>query len=641
MGEKTHRNALTAGYKLHWYIIRSVLGQGGFGITYLAFDSNLQREVAIKEYLPSELVVRDRNSLVQPVSESHVESYSAGLERFIQEAQTLARFKHPNIVPVLAVFEENNTGYMVMNYEHGHSLQQTLSGRNTLAENEVIRILFPILDGLEEVHKAGFIHRDLKPANIFLREDGSPLLLDFGSARYSLGKRTNTLTSMVSPGYAPYEQYHSKGDDQGPWTDIYGMGATLYRAVTGIPPADAISRSKALLDTSSDIYVPAAEICGGNYSKGLLYSIDRALRFKHQDRPQTVSQWRDEFRTGDVVDTISLKISPADQRTRPATIPGTGKSSQRRSTRSYVYLMFLIVIAALLYRYQDIAIDIGTNVMTAAEPDETVTLLNTIDEDKNLIDLTKAKDVVQRESELIGGPVPEEVMPEATIIRVEEQEQMEVQKLKEIESREQALEKQQQLAVKIRQENLEKQQQLALQEQLLEEEHRRIEEKRKTELYQKEIMAVRIEEEQHKQAEIKRTADFNRLLYEAQQSSAEGDFNLSVLKYEKALAIFPDNKEARSGLNRARAVREICSGIIGEWLWFNGGLTVFIEKGIVTGEHRYLGRNKGKWKCSDPALRKFTILWENRSSYDLTLSADKNALNGINREGVRISGKRK
>ena len=160
-----------------------ILGQGGFGITYLAYDSNLDEDVAIKEYLPIELAVREGDYSVHPVSEDHGNNFQWGLERFISEARTLTRFKHPNIVRVRNVFEDNNTAYMVMEYEEGESLQELLSRRKTMEEAEILNILLPILGGLQLIHEKKFIHRDIKPANIFIRKDGSPVLLDFGSAR--------------------------------------------------------------------------------------------------------------------------------------------------------------------------------------------------------------------------------------------------------------------------------------------------------------------------------------------------------------------------------------------------------------------------------------------------------------------------
>jgi serine/threonine protein kinase/tetratricopeptide (TPR) repeat protein len=295
MATSSHRNALKPGYRVHWYQIEKILGQGGFGITYLADDTNLNQKVAVKEYLPVEVAFREGDYSVHPVSENHSESYQWGLERFLEEARTLARFDHPNIVRVLSVFEMNNTAYMVMRYESGHSFQQMLPKRATLDEERLAEILFPVLDGLRLVHEAGFIHRDVKPANIFVRGDGSPVLLDFGSARQSLGEATRTLTTLVSPGYAPFEQYYSKSDKQGPWTDIYGLGATLYRAVVGVPPMNAVDRSEGIIKKSQDPLVPAAQAAVGRYSKQFLDAIDWSLRFDETARPQSIDEWKRGF----------------------------------------------------------------------------------------------------------------------------------------------------------------------------------------------------------------------------------------------------------------------------------------------------------------------------------------------------------
>jgi len=324
-----HRNSLQPGYKLHWYHIIKILGHGGFGITYLAHDTNLDQQVAIKEYLPTDLAVREGDISVHPVSEGHRESYEWGLERFISEARTLAKFKHPNIVRVLSVFTENNTAYMVMEYEHGEPMDALLKNRKTIEEEKLKSILMPMLDGLEEVHKEGFIHRDIKPPNIYIRTDGSPVLLDFGSARQSLGIQTKTLTTLVSPGYAPFEQYTSKSDKQGPWTDIYGLGATMYRAVTGIGPTDAMDRSEALLHTNKDVYVPAARIAHDNYSEELLAAIDHAMMFKTDERPQSISEWRKELDTGIV--NIATASEAETVAVNPATITDDDQAADEKN----------------------------------------------------------------------------------------------------------------------------------------------------------------------------------------------------------------------------------------------------------------------------------------------------------------------
>ena len=330
-----HRNALPEGHRIHWYVVRQLLGQGGFGITYLAEDTNLGRMVAIKEYLPEDMAFREDNSSVHPLSPEITESYDWGLDRFISEAQTLARFKHPNIVHVFSVFRENNTAYMIMEYEQGQGLDRILKERKTLPEQELMNILLPLLDGLEQVHGFGFIHRDIKPPNIYIRGDGSPVLLDFGSARQSLGERSQTLTAMFSPGFAPFEQYTGKGVFQGPWTDIYGLGATLYRAVTGRAPANAMDRSEALLHNARDCYMPLTEIKPEGYSPALLSAIDQALSFKHQDRPQTIADWRTNLTQSGPANTTTIVIdrNPAPAKPVQKTVATGGTANISRGDR--------------------------------------------------------------------------------------------------------------------------------------------------------------------------------------------------------------------------------------------------------------------------------------------------------------------
>ncbi|MGH8647043.1 MAG: protein kinase domain-containing protein, partial [Gammaproteobacteria bacterium] len=352
MERKTDRNALQTGYRLHWYELNETLGRGCFGITYLARDLNLAQLVAIKEYLPVELALRDIDLSVCPLSEHSSEAYHQGLQRFIREARTLARFNHPNIVRVLSVFEENRTAYMVMSYEDGESLDNLLSQGKRFSEAELKSIVLPILEGLTDVHRGGFIHRDIKPANIFIRKrDGSPVLLDFGSARQTLPGDTRSLTSVVSPGYAPFEQYSGNGEKQGPWTDIYGLGATLYRAVVGVSPTDALARSEALLKTSRDSVVSATEAAGGGYySRKFLQAIDHAIRFDERERPKTVTQWACALRGQDnPQETLSElpRITNPDAKMEALTLVVTsGASESKARPFSRVALVLLLAGAA-------------------------------------------------------------------------------------------------------------------------------------------------------------------------------------------------------------------------------------------------------------------------------------------------------
>ena len=288
-----YRNAIPEGERIGSYRIEKILGQGGFGITYLAHDEKLERQVAIKEYFPEEFCQREDNYEVNPRPGDGEKIYAWGLERFLGEGKTLAKFKHPNIVRVIDYLEQNKTAYIVMEYEHGNDLQNKLRRKRTLTPDELLKLYVPLLDGLAQVHQAGFIHRDIKPANIFIREDGSPVLIDFGSSRQGIASRTRALTTLVSPGYAPFEQYNSDSvGKQGPWTDIYALGASMYRTLFGRSPPDALSRAEKLLGGGDDPYVSAASLGRDQCPASLLQGIDEALAFLPGDRPQSIEAWR-------------------------------------------------------------------------------------------------------------------------------------------------------------------------------------------------------------------------------------------------------------------------------------------------------------------------------------------------------------
>lgn len=274
--------ALPLGFKLHEYRIDSVLGQGGFGITYLATDVHLNAKVAVKEYLPEEFATRSSDKSVSPRRIEDREFYQHALDCFLIEARTLATFRHPNIVRVARFFEANETAYMVLEYERGKSLKSWWRTHADISEHELLALLLPLLDGLAVVHETGYLHRDIKPDNIYVRQDdGSLVLLDFGAARQTAGT-TDGMSSVVTPGYGPIEQ-HENGN-QGPWTDIYALGATLYYMITGKKPPPSPERTGAI-----DPMIPAEEAGKGRFSPEFLRAIDWALKPLPEDRPQNIA----------------------------------------------------------------------------------------------------------------------------------------------------------------------------------------------------------------------------------------------------------------------------------------------------------------------------------------------------------------
>ena len=289
MTEET--NALPTGYSLHRYQIEGVLGAGGFGITYRAMHEALENEVAIKEYFPAEWAYRDRNgTTVRPNAQGQVPakngeppSYDWGLQRFLDEAKILVQINHPCVVRVRDYFTANGSAYIVMEFEEGESMSALLQRGGILPERELRRLLADVLPALEAVHGQGYLHRDLKPSNLYMRKvDGRVMLIDFGAARQALGRRSRSVTSVVTPGYSPIEQYVTVGEDYGPWTDIYALGAVLYRCITGAPPVEAPGR------VLKDPVQPAIEAGAGLYSHGLLQVVDQALAVRPEDRFQSV-----------------------------------------------------------------------------------------------------------------------------------------------------------------------------------------------------------------------------------------------------------------------------------------------------------------------------------------------------------------
>jgi serine/threonine protein kinase len=336
--------SLPAGYRINEYHIERPLGGGGFGITYLARDGNLQLPVAIKEYFPSDLVTRgaDQSVKVRGGDNQHQEQYDWGLERFLDEARALATFRHPNIVRVLRYFRENGTAYIVMEYESGQPLKRWVPHNAPLSQRSLLSIIYPVLDGLEAVHKTGFLHRDIKPDNIYVRADGTPVLLDFGAARRVTANKD--LTNIVSPGFAPFEQYHSHGN-QGPWTDIYSLGAVMYWMTTGKKPIESAARVKV------DGMLPASSLAEVSvYGAPLLDAIEWAMHPDESRRPQTVSLFRAAIQGSEKPDAGSVDIEL--QPDRPAisaaghapSVPGPSGPSSVLRRNLLCTIMFLDLV---------------------------------------------------------------------------------------------------------------------------------------------------------------------------------------------------------------------------------------------------------------------------------------------------------
>lgn len=281
----SHVYALPVGTDLFEFRIEQVLGHGGFGITYLATDTNLDEHVAIKEYMPSEIAVRTSDSTVRAKTRSDDQILEEGLNSFLEEARTLARCRHRNIVRVRRFFRLNGTAYIVLEYEYGQTLSQYLE--TLKMDNDKLRdLLWGVLDGLDQVHALATLHRDLKPSNIIVRPDMSPVLIDFGAARNFQSRSSASVTAIATAGYSAPEQYI--GGQQGPWTDIYALGAVAYRIVSGTTPPDSLRRLR------KDPLVPASSM-DVPYDSALLETIDWMLKVEESDRPISVDAVRDSL----------------------------------------------------------------------------------------------------------------------------------------------------------------------------------------------------------------------------------------------------------------------------------------------------------------------------------------------------------
>lgn len=301
----TSPNSLPVGSVVHEYCIDAVLGAGSFGITYKATDTHLGMVVAIKEFFPEEYARRGAQGAVEIVASKHADTYQWELDRFIGEGQVLAAFKHPNIVRVWRYFTANRTAYIVMDYEEGESLKTYLKRfGKPLPETQLRHIFDPVLEGLQEVHSKRYLHRDIKPGNIYIRANNTPLLLDFGAARLEMAKTSEGGTSKLTVGYAPIEQYCAD-TPQGPALDLYALGATMYRCISGKTPVESIKRHKAREKSEDDPLVPATQLGHGCYSHTLLEAIDWMMNLDPQNRPHSAREVLNHLQGGSQAKTVS------------------------------------------------------------------------------------------------------------------------------------------------------------------------------------------------------------------------------------------------------------------------------------------------------------------------------------------------
>lgn len=341
-------DALPDGTWLGEFRIIRTLGSGGFGIVYLALDTTLQREVAIKEYLPMAIAKRGSGTNIEVRVDAP--TFNAGLESFLYEARLLARFEHPALVKVHQFWKANNTAYMVMRYYPGRTLKDERAGRDAPPDEAWLRrLVLPILDALEQLHREGIYHRDISPDNIVILEDGSPVLLDFGSARKVIGDRTHAVTAVLKPNFAPVEQYADPPVlRQGPWTDLYALGAVVHYMMTGQAPVPAVVR------TMNDTLVKLAREGAARFpsvSTTFLAAIDWSLEVAPTMRPQRIEDFREALVSPRL---LPAKLGPTDLLTRDSALqvlavrspPVTAPAPRRRVSKRVAACLAFTAAAA-------------------------------------------------------------------------------------------------------------------------------------------------------------------------------------------------------------------------------------------------------------------------------------------------------
>ncbi|WP_298633754.1 SUMF1/EgtB/PvdO family nonheme iron enzyme [uncultured Umboniibacter sp.] len=343
MSREHESSHLPIGTQLGEYEIQAVLGQGGFGITYKAWDSTLACYVALKEYFPKHLANRNTDSVsIRPISREDESSYEKGLTSFVEEARVLAQFQHPGVVPVKRLVKANQTAYMVMGFVEGETLTQYMKkSGGKVGPQQLVAWTVQLLSALEKVHQAGLLHRDIKPGNVYIGTDGNAMLLDFGAARRVAAEASQSITGVISAGYSPIEQYSESTKNQGPWTDIYSLSATLYRCITGVKPIEATARRDEMDDGDPDPLAALNPSSYPNFPAGFILAVWQGMAVIRKHRLRDVHAYREVMnaslesaQTNEPVQPATPPPKPAGPRTSgsAASTPKSGPASQQKSS---------------------------------------------------------------------------------------------------------------------------------------------------------------------------------------------------------------------------------------------------------------------------------------------------------------------
>ncbi len=398
------------------YIIGRVLGFGGFGITYIGYDQVLQNKVAIKEYMPGEFSTRMPNQqMVTVYSGDRAEQFREGMLKIIDEARRLAQFQdEPNIVHIYDCFEANNTAYIVMEYLDGESVKELLARQGRIPLDQALDIVLKVISAMKKVHEIGIIHRDIAPDNIYILKDGNVKILDFGAARYATTKHSKSLSVIIKPGYAPEEQYRSRGD-QGPWTDVYALAATFYKMITGVTPEDAMERSvKDQLKKPSKL--------GISIPKGMETAIMNGLNVRIEDRTQSMEEFEKELLAAEVKEKVARQ-----RKADVGKIPMWAKITAAVGVLAVAVLAVVVMTFNFMPKLEEYVLPEGKTMV----PNMVNQDLETAEQMGNEKQITVIADTMKYSAVIPAGNVTSQSVPTGTVVDVLSEVRLEISRGKE------------------------------------------------------------------------------------------------------------------------------------------------------------------------------------------------------------------